>query len=149
MSGNWVADCRHSNSSLVKPCRSAAKSIVPSSGCPREPFSTAIFDLHGNIRRAFTESRTWNERPIAKTVPEAVGWSVPLVVASKQILREKALAKCQVVDPSAGDAIREGMLSPGCPSFYPVANDRPNLNIASLFALPEAENYFAEKVIHI
>jgi hypothetical protein len=26
--------------------------------------------------------------------------------------------------------------------------DRPNLNVASLFALPEAENYFVKKVIH-
>jgi hypothetical protein len=55
---------------------------------------------------------------------------------------------CQVVDPSEGDAIHVRMLSASCPSFHPLPIDRANLNIASLFALPEAENYFAAKVIH-
>jgi hypothetical protein len=41
------------------------------------------------------------------------------------------------------------MLSAGCPSFLSSCQlAGPNLNIASLFALLEAENYFVEKVIH-
>jgi hypothetical protein len=114
-SGNWGTDCKQQQQpGQALPLH--AESLVPSSGCPGELFSTGIFDLHGTIRRAFTESRTWNERPIAKTVPEAVGWSVPPVLASKQRLKEKALANGGVVDPSEGDAIHVRMLSASCPT---------------------------------
>ena len=70
------------------------------------------------------------------------------VLASKRILKEKALAKCQVVDPPEAMPFVRGCSWQAVHLVIQLPIDRPNLNIASLFALPQAENYFVEKVIH-
>jgi hypothetical protein len=71
----------------------------------------SYFDLHGTIRRAFTDSRTWNERPIAKTEREAVDRAFLWYCRLNKIPEGDSLGQVSGRRPFRSDAIREGMLS--------------------------------------